>query len=171
MEVLAPRSCRAGERRGPDVRKVSFSGSADAGGTRPQTRAAGRTHQQLRLKTLSRRVKQFTARTLGGGRFGLQGDGRGGDMAGRSPIGALRTGGRPAPALPRKAAAPKCTRLKTATSNRPAGPQSAARQPERRFSGRSGADRGNGRASGTVGGARGSQRRAGGAPDEVQAAN
>lgn len=24
MEVLAPRSCRAGERRGPDVRKVSF---------------------------------------------------------------------------------------------------------------------------------------------------
>lgn len=56
------------------------------GGRRPQTRVGGRTHQQLRLKTFSRREKLgFMAGTLGGaGRLGLRSDGRVGDSGGRA---------------------------------------------------------------------------------------
>lgn len=74
------------------------------------------------------------ARTLGGaGRFGLQGDGRGGDTGGAVSYRGTAYRWPPGSRAARKASAPKCTRLGAdprvtqATGRR--GPNLAARQP------------------------------------------
>lgn len=119
------------------MRKASFLWQCGCG------RDAGLTHQQLRLKTLSRRVKLgFMAGTLGGaGRFGLQSDGRGGDTGGRRCSRGTAYRWPPGSRAPRKAAALKCTRLGAdsrvtqATGRRD--PNLAARQPGKALCGES----------------------------------
>ena len=99
----APRSCRAGERRGPDVRKASFLWQCGCGRDAAPDPREGAHSPAVEVKDPQSQGEVG----LHGGDAGRRGTvrpperrPRRGTRVGGGPPGALRTGGRPAPALP-----------------------------------------------------------------------